>query len=152
MDTAGTTPIERIARVPAAHALSRNAEGDNPSAGEAVNALWPDHADVALAVLKALREPSSRMAEASDPAIWERMVIAAMEDEPAAAEPRVTRSPPLRLKQLGARSTDKQVITPISAHPVTDGYRQVSPWAAKDRLSREKDAREALRPPRLSNA
>jgi hypothetical protein len=82
MDTAQTPPIERIARVLAAHALSRNAEGDNPSAGEAVDALWPDHANAALAVLKALREPSARMAEAGDPAIWERMVLAAIEDEP----------------------------------------------------------------------
>lgn len=78
MDTARTTPIERIARVLAAHALSRNVEGDSPSAGEAVDALWPDHAGAALAVLKALREPSTRMAEAGDPAIRERMVLAAI--------------------------------------------------------------------------
>ncbi|HWU95401.1 MAG TPA: hypothetical protein VN029_07370 [Sphingomonas sp.] len=85
MDTAQTTPIERIARVLAAHALSRNGEGDNPSAGEAVDALWPDHADAALAVLKALREPSARMAEAGDPAIWDRMVLAAIEEEPTSS-------------------------------------------------------------------
>ena len=33
MDIARTTPIERVDRVPAPHALSRNAEGDNPSGG-----------------------------------------------------------------------------------------------------------------------
>ncbi|HWU94965.1 MAG TPA: hypothetical protein VN029_05165, partial [Sphingomonas sp.] len=83
MDTARTTPIERIARVLAAHALSRNAEGDNPSAGEAVDAPWPDQADAALAVLKALRESSTRMAEAGDPAIWEGRGPAAVEDGPS---------------------------------------------------------------------
>lgn len=82
MDTARTTPIKRIARVLAAHALSRNAEGDNPSAGEAVDALWPNHEDAALTVLKALREPSTRMAEAGDPAVWKQMVLAAIEGEP----------------------------------------------------------------------
>lgn len=85
MDIARTSPIERIARVLAAHALSRNGEGDMESAGDAIDALWPDHADAALAVLKALREPSARMAQAGDPAIWERMVLAAIEDEPLLA-------------------------------------------------------------------
>jgi hypothetical protein len=49
MDTANTAPIERIARVLAGHELSRNAEGDMRSAGDAVDGLWPDYADAALA-------------------------------------------------------------------------------------------------------
>ena len=81
MDTANTSPIERIARVLAGHELSRNGEGDMASAGDAVDGLWPDHAGAALAVLKTLREPSARMAAAGDVAIWERMILAAIEDE-----------------------------------------------------------------------
>lgn len=48
MDTATTAPVERIARVLAGHELSRNAEGDMGSAGQAVDELWPDYADAAL--------------------------------------------------------------------------------------------------------
>ena len=81
MDIANTAPIERIARVLAGHELSRNAEGDMDSAGEAVDGLWPDYADAAVAVLKTLREPSARMAAAGDVAVWERMILAAIEDE-----------------------------------------------------------------------
>lgn len=81
MDTANTAPIERIARVLAGHALSRNAEGNMASAGEAVDALWPDYADAALAVLRTLREPSASMVAAGDAAIWESTVLAAIEDE-----------------------------------------------------------------------
>jgi len=81
MDVATTSPIERIARVLAGHEMSRNAEGDMDSAGEAVDALWPEYADAALAVLRTLREPSARMAAVGDMAIWERMILAALEDE-----------------------------------------------------------------------
>jgi hypothetical protein len=81
MDTAKTAPVERIARVLAGHELSRNAEGDLTSAGEAVDGLWPDHAGAALAVLKTLREPSARMAAVGDVAVWERMIQAAIDDE-----------------------------------------------------------------------
>jgi hypothetical protein len=80
-DRAATSPVERIARVLAAHALSRNADGDLMSAGDAVDTAWPEHSDVALAVLKALREPSGRMLAVGDAAIWDRMIHAAIEDE-----------------------------------------------------------------------
>lgn len=80
-DVAATAPVERIARVLAAHELSRNGEGDMTSAAEAVNSLWPDYTPVALAVLKTLREPSGRMAVAGDAQIWDRMINAAIEDE-----------------------------------------------------------------------
>lgn len=39
LDRALTSPVERVSRVLAGHALSRNAEGDMISAGEAVDAL-----------------------------------------------------------------------------------------------------------------
>ncbi|HET6526847.1 hypothetical protein [Sphingopyxis sp.] len=80
-DVAATAPVERIARVLAAHDLSKNADGDMHSAGEAVNAHWPDYTPVALAILRTLREPSGRMAAAGDAAVWERMIAAAIDDE-----------------------------------------------------------------------
>lgn len=80
-DRAATPPIERIARVLAGHALSSNAEGDMDSAGAAVNALWPEYSDVALAILRTLREPSGRMLAVGDGAVWDRMIHAAIEDE-----------------------------------------------------------------------
>lgn len=80
-DRAATPPIERIARVLAGHALSSNAEGDMDSAGPAVDALWPEYSDVALAILRTLREPSGRMLAVGDGAVWDRMIHAAIEDE-----------------------------------------------------------------------
>jgi hypothetical protein len=80
-DRAATAPVERVARALAGHALSRNAEGDMASAAEAVDALWPDYSDAALAVLRTLREPSGRMLAVGDAAVWDRMIRAAIEDE-----------------------------------------------------------------------
>lgn len=80
-DRAATAPVERIARALAGHALSKNAEGDMSSAGEAVDALWPDYSAAALAVLRTLREPSGRMLAVGDAAVWDRMIHAAIEDE-----------------------------------------------------------------------
>src|SRR5690606_28176008 len=46
------TPLaERIARVLAAAALSSNADGDDPSAGDKVDLAWKGHLNQALAVL-----------------------------------------------------------------------------------------------------
>lgn len=81
MDTASTSPIERVARVLAGYELSRNGEGDMASAGDAVDALWPEFTDNALAVLRTLREPSAAMVTVGDAALWERMILAAIEDE-----------------------------------------------------------------------
>ena len=81
LDAAETAPVERIARVLAGHALSRNAEGDLASAGRAVDDSWPEYSDAALAVLRTLREPSGRMVAVGDAAIWDRMITAAIEDE-----------------------------------------------------------------------
>jgi len=80
-DRAATSPVERVARALAAHELSRNAECNLTSAGDAVDAAWPEYSDVALAVLKTLREPSGRMLAVGDAAIWDRMIRAAIEDE-----------------------------------------------------------------------
>ena len=80
-DRAMTSPIERVARVLAGHALSRNAEGDMSSAGDAVDALLGEYSDAALAVLRTLREPSAAMLVVGDAAIWDRMIHAAIEEE-----------------------------------------------------------------------
>jgi hypothetical protein len=74
-----TTPaIERIARVLAGERLSANAEGDEASAAPSVDDTWPDYRDEAVAILRTLREPDEAMAAAGDPAVWERMVLAAL--------------------------------------------------------------------------
>jgi hypothetical protein len=52
-----------------------------PSAGEAVDALWGEYSDAALAVLRTLREPSAAMLAVGDGDIWDRMIHAAIEDE-----------------------------------------------------------------------
>ena len=70
--------VERIARVLAGQRLSANAEGDKAHAAADVDAAWRDHVDDAMAVLRTLREPDARMADAGDPAVWERMIRAAL--------------------------------------------------------------------------
>jgi len=75
------TPLaERIARVLAGAALSSNADGSDPSAGDDVDAEWQNHLNQALAVLHTMREPDHLMAEAGDPETWTRMVEAAIRD------------------------------------------------------------------------
>ena len=78
--------VERIARVLAAAALSSNAEGSDPSAGDKVDRAWREHVNQALAVLHTMREPDVRMAAAGDPEIWTRMVEAAIKEAEATAE------------------------------------------------------------------
>lgn len=80
MNIAMTDPIERIARVLAGQRLSINADGDEPHAADAVDASWPDYRDDAVAVLKTLRDPDEAMARAGDPAVWQRMIAAALGD------------------------------------------------------------------------
>ncbi|HMI18245.1 MAG TPA: hypothetical protein VK533_01740 [Sphingomonas sp.] len=72
--------VERIARVLAGQRLSANAEGSNDHAAAAVDAAWRNHVEDAVAVLRTLREPDPRMAEAGDPAVWEKMIRAALPD------------------------------------------------------------------------
>lgn len=80
MDTATTPVVERIARVLAGQRISANAGGDEESAADRIEASWRDYRDDAIAVLHTLRAPSEEMAAAGDPAVWERMVLAAIEE------------------------------------------------------------------------
>ncbi len=75
-----STPLaQRIARVLAGAALSSNAEGTNLSAGDKVDAAWPQHMNQALAVLHTMREPDEQMAAAGDCEMWRKMVERAIE-------------------------------------------------------------------------
>jgi hypothetical protein len=78
--------IERIARVIAGRVVSSNADGDDPSAGERVDAIWQGYRADALSILRTLREPDPTMAEAGDVAVWERMIEAALTEADAAAD------------------------------------------------------------------
>ena len=78
MPISNTSLIERIARVIAGRVLSINANGEDPSAGDRVDAAWRDYSEDALSVIRALREPDPAMAQAGDAAVWERMVEAAL--------------------------------------------------------------------------
>ena len=70
--------VERIARVLAGSALSSNAEGSDPSAGEKIDLAWREHVNQALAVLHTMREPDEDMASAGDADVWRKMVEAAI--------------------------------------------------------------------------
>lgn len=80
MDIATTPAFERIARVLAGQRISANAEGHQESASRQVDARYEDYLADAVAVLKTLREPSEAMARAGDPAVWEAMILAAIEE------------------------------------------------------------------------
>jgi len=75
--------VERIARVIAGRMVSSNADGDDPSAGDRVDAVWRDYRDDAVSILKTLREPDPAMAGAGDVAVWERMIEAALAEAEA---------------------------------------------------------------------
>ena len=79
MPLAHSPLVERIARVLAGLALSRNANGAEASASDAVDRAWPDYRDDALAVIHELREPDPVMAEAGDAQTWQKMVHAALD-------------------------------------------------------------------------
>ena len=53
----------------AAH--SSNAEGSDPSAGEKIDKVWPEHVNQALAVLHTMREPDEEMATPAIPTCGE---------------------------------------------------------------------------------
>ena len=82
--------VERVARVLAGAALSSNAEGSDPSAGEKVDRVWPEHINQALAVLHTMREPDHAMAAVGDADIWRQMVQAAISQKIDAAEPQLS--------------------------------------------------------------
>lgn len=80
MDVSYGSVVERIARVLAGQRISANADGNAESAGRLVDAQWREHQADAVAVLKTLREPDTCMAAAGDVAVWERMILAALEE------------------------------------------------------------------------
>ncbi|MBC9031626.1 hypothetical protein IAG41_04400 [Sphingomonas sp. JC676] len=90
-DISVTSPVERIARVLAAEALSINGDGEDASAASEIDAVWFSQIDRAIAVLKTLREPTPEMVQAGheaagDPAkTWNAMVRAALEQEATAS-------------------------------------------------------------------
>lgn len=73
--------IERVARVLCGAAHSANAEGHDQHASTHVDRHWREHANQALAVVHALREPDAAMIAAGDAAVWKRMVEAALGEE-----------------------------------------------------------------------
>ena len=79
--------VERVARVLAGAAHSSNAEGSDPSAGEKIDRVWPEHLNQALAVLHTMREPDETMAAAGDLDTWKRMVEAAIAEQAERTEP-----------------------------------------------------------------
>ncbi|MDV3257250.1 MAG: hypothetical protein LOX97_05615 [Sphingomonas sp.] len=81
--------VERVARVLAGAAHSSNAEGSDPSAGEKVDLVWPEHINQALAVLHTMREPDEAMAAAGDAGTWRTMVEAAIAQRIDPAEPQL---------------------------------------------------------------
>jgi hypothetical protein len=78
MPVSHTSLAERIARVIAGRVVSINADGDNASAADMVDAMWRDYRQDALSIIRTLREPDPAMAEAGDVQTWERMVEAAL--------------------------------------------------------------------------
>ncbi|HYG30668.1 MAG TPA: hypothetical protein VD887_10695 [Allosphingosinicella sp.] len=81
MPVSTTSLIERIARVIAGRIVSVNADGNDPSAGDRVDAIWRDYREDAISILKTLREPDPAMAEAGDLATWQRMIEAALAEQ-----------------------------------------------------------------------
>jgi hypothetical protein len=79
MDVSSQSAAERIARVLAGQRISANAEGDEESAARLVDSSWKDYLMDAVAVLRTLREPDEAMAAAGDAAIWEKMILAALD-------------------------------------------------------------------------
>jgi hypothetical protein len=81
--------VERVARVLAGAAHSSNAEGSDPSAGDKVDLVWPQHINQAVAVLHTMREPDEAMAAVGDAEAWTRMVEAAIAQRVDPAEPQL---------------------------------------------------------------
>lgn len=78
MTVSATGIIERIARTLAGEAVSVNAGGTDPSAGDRVDQDWRGRVEEAVAVLRTMREPDAVMAAAGDPETWRAMVTAAL--------------------------------------------------------------------------
>ena len=74
MDVASTPAFERIARVLAGQRISANAEGHQESASRQVDSRYEDYLGDAVA------GTAEAMARAGDPAVWEAMILAAIEE------------------------------------------------------------------------
>ena len=66
--------VERIARVIAGYRLSANADGFETSAASSVDRDWSQHQDEAVAILKALRDPSPMMLEVGLGKEWSTLI------------------------------------------------------------------------------
>ena len=82
--------VERVARVLAAAAHSSNAEGSDPSAGQKIDLIWPEHVNQALAVLHTMRGPDEAMGAVGDENVWSRMVEAAIAQRVDPAQPQLS--------------------------------------------------------------
>jgi hypothetical protein len=82
MPVSETPLIERIARVLAGRRLSGNAAGLERHAGTSVDMEWKERMPDALAILRTMREPDTKMAGAGDADVWRAMVTAAIESLP----------------------------------------------------------------------
>lgn len=80
MDVSTVNVCERIARVLAGQRISANAGGSLASAAAEVDAHWHEHLADAAAVLRTMREPDPAMAAVGDVAVWERMILAAVQE------------------------------------------------------------------------
>jgi len=78
MPVSETPLIERVARVLAGAAHSSNADGNQASASEEVDAVWQDYLNQALAVLRTMREPDQAMVAVGDEDAWSRMIDVAL--------------------------------------------------------------------------
>ena len=81
MPIAHSPLVERISRVLAGRALSKNTNGDERSVSGDVDLCWPNFREDAVAVLKELREPDPSMAQVGDAATWQKMVHAALDQK-----------------------------------------------------------------------
>ena len=137
MPVSSMDAIERIARVIAARVVSSNADGDDPSAGDAVDAIWRDYRDDAVSVLRTLREPDPAMAEAGDVAIWERMIEAAL----AEAERSIGRAP--ARPATARRAAGRPARAPIGDVEGADRPHPPAAPARRDVLERDPEDRSA---------
>ena len=84
--------------------VSSNADGSDPSAGDVVDAIWPDYREDALSILRTLREPDAAMAAAGDVAIWERMIEAALAERRRGRPLYRPSAPEIRQKRIERRA------------------------------------------------
>ncbi len=70
--------LERISRVLAGAEISSNADGDDPHAATAVDDSWQHYRNQAMAILHVMREPDSGVQDASEAALWRKLIDSAI--------------------------------------------------------------------------